>query len=344
MGSIIRLLSDDPREALAWDRRRFLKTAGVVTAAAATGMLGRASEASAEPESLVKTLYGTLNDQQRAAVCFDWNYQDPERGLLRTFTANNWMITKPQIADREFYTDDQRDLVKAIFEGLVNKDWHERYYQQMKDDCGGFGRQQSIAIFGKPGDEKCEFVLTGRHMTLRADGDAEPHVAFGGPIFYGHAASEFDEAPDHPGNVFWPQAVAANGVLAMLDGKQRDLAILPDSPIEQDAYFRGADGERPGLPVSEMSSDQKEHLQGVLKMLVSMYRTSDGDEAMKCLKAQGGLDSCALSFYRDSDVGDDGVYDNWRLEGPSFVWYFRGDPHVHVWVNVADDPSVELNA
>jgi len=28
----------------------------------------------------------------------------------------------------------------------------------------------------------------------------------------------------------------------------------------------------------------------------------------------------------------------------ALVWYFRGAPHVHVWVNVADDPSVKLNA
>jgi len=26
------------------------------------------------------------------------------------------------------------------------------------------------------------------------------------------------------------------------------------------------------------------------------------------------------------------------------VWHFRGAPHVHVWVNIADDPKVELNA
>ena len=43
------------------------------------------------------------------------------------------------------------------------------------------------------------------------------------------------------------------------------------------------------------------------------------------------------------DVGEDKVWDNWRLEGPAFVWYFRGDPHVHVWVNVADDPSVRFD-
>ena len=38
------------------------------------------------------------------------------------------------------------------------------------------------------------------------------------------------------------------------------------------------------------------------------------------------------------------MWDNWRLEGPAFVWYFRGAPHVHVWVNVADDPILPLNA
>ena len=78
--------------------------------------------------------------------------------------------------------------------------------------------------------------------------------------------------------------------------------------------------------------------------LVEPYRKEDQDEALACLKKQGGLDKCRLAFYKDGDLGDDGEWDNWRLEGPSFVWYFRGTPHVHVWVNVADDPSVPLNA
>ena len=58
----------------------------------------------------------------------------------------------------------------------------------------------------------------------------------------------------------------------------------------------------------------------------------------------GGLDSCHLTFYSDKDIGNDKVWDNWRLEGPSFVSHFRGNPHVHVWVNVADSPKVKLNA
>ena len=53
---------------------------------------------------------------------------------------------------------------------------------------------------------------------------------------------------------------------------------------------------------------------------------------------------CRLAFFKEGDLGDDGVWDIWRLEGPSFVWHFRGTPHVHVWVNVADDPSIPTNA
>jgi hypothetical protein len=62
------------------------------------------------------------------------------------------------------------------------------------------------------------------------------------------------------------------------------------------------------------------------------------------LKAQGGLEKCSLAFYKEGDLGGDKVWDCWRLEGPAFVWYFRGAPHVHVWVNIASDPSVKTNS
>ena len=95
--------------------------------------------------------------------------------------------------------------------------------------------------------------------------------------------------------------------------------------------------------MSELSADQKGAVQEVLQKLIEPYRQSDQDEVVACLKAQGGIDACSLAFYQDEDIGDDKVWDVWRLEGPSFVWHFRGSPHVHVWVNVANDPSVELN-
>jgi hypothetical protein len=100
----------------------------------------------------------------------------------------------------------------------------------------------------------------------------------------------------------------------------------------------------PGIPLADMTSDQKGQVEKKLASLLAPYRNADQEEVRACLKAQGGLEKCWLAFYSEGDLGDDGEWDNWRLEGPSFVWYFRGTPHVHVWVHVADSPKVELNA
>ena len=333
-------------------RRQFLRAAGVAVVAGAGLPLVGDSPAQAAPkptsaaETAVKALYEMLTEDQRKKVCFAWDHQDKKRGLLRTHISNNWQIT-PYTINSNFYTSKQRAVIHDVFKGLINPDWYDRLMRQLKDDNRGepWGTYQSIALFGKPGDAKFEFVITGRHQTLRADGNTEAHVAFGGPIFYGHAAQGFNEKADHPGNVFWPQALEANKLYRMLDGKQQMRALVKDRPEEEDVAFRGPKKEeRTGLPVTEMADDQKKELQKILAMLVEPFRTEDREEALECLKKQGGLDACTLTFYKDGDIGNDGVWDNWRLEGPSFVWYFRGEPHVHVWVNVADDPSVKLNS
>ena len=49
----------------------------------------------------------------------------------------------------------------------------------------------------------------------------------------------------------------------------------------------------------------------------------------------GGVDKLRLTFFKEGDIGSDGVWDRWMLEGPAFAWYFRGSPHVHTWLNVA---------
>jgi len=333
-----------PVESLALDRRRFVQAAGVATAAAlVTPRLSRADEAAApKPENLIQKLHASLTPTQKEEVAFPWDYTD-DRGLLRMHVANNWHITDKRIGS-DFFTKDQQDMVEAIFWQLYSPDWKDRIKKQLQDDAGGYGKEQSIALFGEPGSGKFEFVMTGRHLTIRCDGDCVEHTAFGGPIFYGHAAADFNEDPHHTGNVFWHQAIVANDLYKMLDGKQRKVALIEQAPKESNVHFRGSSAELPGLPISELSADQKAHAQKVLEALVDPYRQFDKDEVAKCLKAQGGLDACRISFYQSGDVGNDQVWDIWRLEGPSFVWHYRGAPHVHVFVNVADDPSVKITA
>ncbi|GMU23665.1 MAG: hypothetical protein AMXMBFR13_37430 [Phycisphaerae bacterium] len=334
-------------------RRTFLRG---VAATAVSGMpvrllQGAATTRPAGPtpgstaETGVKALYDLLSDEQRKLICFPWEHEKPGRGLLRTHVSNNWHVSSPKVRS-DFFSKRQQSIIYDVFQSLFQPEWAKKITRQLKDDTYGepWGADQSIALFGKPGEGKFEFVMTGRHLTIRADGNSESRVAFGGPIFHGHAADGFNEKPGHPGNIFWPQALAANRVYAMLDGRQRDAALV-DGPLPPEAAVAFREVARaPGIPVADLTADQKVELEKVLAALLEPYRDEDRAEAMECLKKQGGLDACRLAFYKDSDLGNDQEWDNWRLEGPALVWYFRGYPHVHIWINVADDPSVALNA
>jgi uncharacterized protein DUF3500 len=278
-------------------------------------------------ETLVATLYKSLSEKQRSAITFEFDHP------LRSKVDNNWMITPTKIV--ELFTPDQQAMIKEIFQGVHNPEYFDKVMYHMQEDGGGIGNY-SVAIFGQPGTGKFEFVLTGRHCTMRCDGDSVEGAAFGGPIFYGHASQSFNEKPDHPGNVYWYQGKRANEVFQALDGKQRQIALLGD-PREEKATTTvelKKKAEAAGLPVSEMTRDQKELVEKVLSDLLLPFRKKDSDEAMRYIKKNGGVDQLAMSFYKNLDIGNDGVWDVWQLESPNMVWYFRGAPHVHVWVNI----------
>ena len=277
-------------------RREFVRVVGssaaaVAAASALPGRLPGDEKPKPSSESLVKKLYQSLTPAQKEEICFPWDYTD-DRGLLRTRVSNNWSITdvtKLNIGG-SFFSQDQQELIREIFLGLYNPDWHERIFKQLRDDADGYGKQQTIALFGAPDTGKFEFVMTGRHLTIRCDGDSTEHVAFGGPIFYGHAASGFNEKPGHPGNVFWHQAQKANRLFQMLSGKQREAALVEVAPHESRVEFKGKEGAIAGVPIVDLSSDQKENAKEVLKTLLEPYRQADQTEAVKMLDAQGGLD------------------------------------------------------
>lgn len=308
------------------DRRNFLKTAAVATA----GLIGAAAapKSIASSETLVATLYKSLSPEQRKTVTFPFDHP------LRSKVEANWQITPAKI--EKSFTPDQQAMIEEIFRGLHNPEFVDRVFYHIKEDAGGLG-DYSIALFGEPGSGAFEFVLTGRHCTVRCDGDSVEGAAFGGPIFYGHASQSFNEKPDHPGNVYWFQAQRANQVFQALDGKQRELALVGD-PREEKSTATVALKKRgevmSGLPVSEMKRDQRELVDKVLADLLLPFRKKDQQEAMKYIKANGGVQSLSMSFYKNLDVGGDGVWDVWQLESPTMVWYFRGNPHIHTWVNI----------
>ena len=327
-------------DAGALNRREFFRSVGLTvggiavastlgTSLPAFAQTAKSSAAASRPETLVKTFYHTLTPRQKEVICMGW--EDP----LRSKVGANWAIVKQNIS--QLFTADQQEMLHGILRGLTSEEWYPKIIEQMKGDAGGF-ENYYVAMFGNPDESKFEWVITGRHCTLRADGHSNANAAFGGPIFYGHAVKDTEDA-GHPGNIYWRQGKRANDVFSALDGKERAIALIDKAPAENQIVLQGAAGHFPGIAVSELSADKKELVKSVMHDLLSPYRPSDAKEVLAEIDANGGLDKVHLSFYKQDALGKDGTWDIWRLEGPALVWHFRGAPHVHTWVNVTRDPK-----
>lgn len=309
------------------DRRTFIKTLGgaALAGAAAPVLLGgRIVSAAPTPNSTAETavarLYESLSDEQKKTIVFPFEHE------LRQRISANWHVTRPGLAEG-FYSKEQLAIIDEILRNITTEDGYARLQRQMEEDAGGIDGY-SIAIFGEPGSGKFQWEMTGRHLTLRADGDSVDKAAFGGPIVYGHGQSN----PER--NLFHYQTRQVNEVFAALDARQAQKALLTSAPRESAVALQGEGGQFPGIAVAELSGDQKQLVEKTLKVLLAPYRQEDVNEVMEVLKSGGGLDSLHLAFYQQGDLQNDKVWDIWRVEGPSFVWHFRGAPHVHAYINI----------
>ena len=316
------------------DRRRFLATSALGLATVASGPAMAQDKSTPTSETLAAQLHGSLDEAQRKALCFA--FTDP----LRDKVDNNWMITRRSI--RDVLRPDQQDLVRQIFRQLHRPEHADDMVRQMVEDSEGKGFEggTSIALFGEPGTGKFEFVLTGRHCTRRCDGDSVAGAAFGGPIFYGHQSGPKDEEPaNHPGNIFWYQAKRVNEVFAAMDGRQRNAALVDGhSRPERASETVRLSGQKKGLPgirLGELSRDQRDLVRKVMSDLLQPFRAVDAEESMRLVESQA-FEDLHLAYFKQQDLGGDGVWDVWQIEGPQMLWYFRGEPHVHCWVHIRD--------
>ncbi|MEZ6062213.1 MAG: DUF3500 domain-containing protein [Planctomycetaceae bacterium] len=313
-------------------RREFVQVLGAGAALATcggnlmAGMFAGPTPSSAA-ETVVKEFYDSLSEAQRGKICFGFDHD------LRKKINANWLITDLEIGS-DFYSDKQRAMIGEIVKGLTSEDGFKTVELQTLDDNGGLD-QYSVAVFGKPGDGDFEFELTGRHLTLRADGNSVEKAAFGGGIVYGHG-----EEGDPSKNLYFAQTRQANEVFQALDTDQRSAALLKKAPAEAAVQIQGDGGAFPGISVGDLKDDQKQLVEKTLAVLLAPYRQEDIDEVMQIVKDSGGVEKLHMAFYQQDDLQNDGTWDIWRVEGPAFVWHFRGAPHVHAYINIGQAKAV----
>lgn len=312
----------------------------------------------------IRAFHESLTAEQRRRMSFDWDHRGFTGLPLRLHVTNNWNVSPASISS---FSPEQQRLIDAVIASVLSPGWPERLKRQARDDTGQAWGNQKIAIFGQPDGGPCQMVVTGFHLTLRATCEAAPSAAFHGAICHGHQPSGFNERVGHPNNIFWFQAQCANQVYQALDppARQRALVtsgmpfymvdrqidrrhILPETrlpmPLEPDVRFRGSNGPFPGMPIREMNAEAKLLAAQTLDGMLQPYRSAYQTQVRRCLERQGGLDACSMAFYQERDLGSDGEWDNWRIEGPAFVWYYRGSPHVHSWIHVADTPDTPVTS
>ncbi len=126
-----------------------------------------------------------------------------------------------------------------------------------------------------------------------------------------------------------------------LDEKQRKAAtVAMGNPGEGPKSVQLKKDAKPhGIAYADLSGDQKELIEHVMKAILSPFRQQDGAEVVSIIKTMGGMEKVNLAFftedYEGAKTNEKQPWSFWRLEGPGFVWNFRVLPHVHTYVNIS---------
>ena len=310
-------------------RRDVIRTLGATVLLSALPSLRAAK---AEKDSLPMQFYKSLSEEQRGKICLPVNH------AKRQFVSNWWYIC-PEQRLNTFYTQDQQDLVRQIFESLHSPEHREKMnWQVQKDLMGNIKNTPSVGFFGTPEDKGFEFIYTGHHVTRRCNAHTDKGLGFGGaPIFYGNFAKAFKESKDHEGNPFWYQGLLFNEFASALDAKQREKMLVGREPRDEkpQTVIEKRKTDLPGLSCADLSKDQQAKLLETMRRMLVCFRADDVAATMKSIADRKLVDQLFVSCYGgEYDIGSDKVWDTWQIEGPEMVWYFRGVPHIHAYFHL----------
>jgi hypothetical protein len=327
------------------DRRNFIRVIGEsaaslvavggLAAAAPSVLAGDPAPRPQQPaarvrpaEEMIRELYASLSDDQRGQVVRPWNHgADRGRGTPTRMGMYNAPIGR-RIG--QVYTPAQRELNQRILRAIASD---ENGYRQLARG-GTFDGSRSFEgcgadIFGDPTTGQYAWVFSGHHLTVRCDGNSEPGAAFGGPMYYGHSPDGWSQR-----NIFNYQTREVMTVFEALSEAQRRVAVVTGSPGELAPSVRFRE-RHPGISAGELNRTQRQHVEQVMRTILSPYRREDADEVMEIIRRNGGLERLHLAFYRERDADAKTRWHFWRLEGPGFVWNYRVLPHVHTYVNIS---------
>jgi Protein of unknown function (DUF3500) len=321
------------------NRRTALKLGAQLGVAGGIGLLGGYEllppwpSRELEPlDTLARRLYATLDAEQRADACVPYDHP-----LRQYHNRGVWGGGRDILFG---FSRRQRSMLTDLMYAGLSEEGRTRVPEEFFTKWSGVHSMRAL-ICGDPAAPPYQIILTGNHINLRLGGTSREGAAFGGPQVYGDQRG--NERPGLPGNLYRDQFLIAQRILRNLDARQKNLAVLEEAPVQTGIELQGPHGVFPGVAVSSLESDNRTLARELVERIFATYLPDDVAYARACLKANGGIDGLFLSYYQHGEDGTIAEGQVFRLEGPGAVFYFRGYPHVHAFVNVAMNGDAPLS-
>jgi len=283
-------------------------------------------------DALARRLYTSLDFDQRADACVEYDHPMRQYHNRGVWGGGRSILMGFDRKQRQILTD-------LLYSGL-SSEGRERIPREYFTRWPGV-HSMRVLICGDPTSPPYQIILTGAHVNLRLGGKSREGAAFGGPQVYGDQNG--NNRAGLPGNLYRDQFLAAQRLLRSLDDGRKKQALIAEAPVQTQIELQGRNGSFPGIPVAELPSEGKSMARELVQRICSTYAPDDVAYARQCLDANGGSDGLFLSYYQHGEDGDIPEAQVFRLEGPAAVFYFRGHPHVHAFINVAMDGDAPLS-
>jgi hypothetical protein len=320
------------------NRRAALKLgAGLVAGGAASfagyRLLPPGRSRNLEPvDVLARKLYASLDPGQRADTCVDYDHP-----LRQYHNRGVWGGGRPVLLG---FNRRQRQILTDLLYSGLSSEGRERIPREYFTRWPGVHSMHAL-ICGDPTAPPYQIIFTGAHLNLRLGGKSREGAAFGGPQVYGDQNG--NNRAGLPGNLYRDQFLTAQRLLRSLDEGRKKHALVEEAPVQTQIELQGRRGSFPGLPVADLAPEGKAMARELVSRVFSTYSPDDVAYARECLDANGGTEALFLSYYRHGDDGDIPEAQVFRLEGPAAVFYFRGHPHLHAFLNIAMDGDAPLS-
>lgn len=282
-------------------------------------------------DALAQRLYLSLDARQRADACVSYDHP-----LRQYHNRGVWGGGRSAL----LFTRAQRRMLTDLMYSGLSTEGRQRIPKEYFTRLPGV-HSMRVLISGDPTAGPYQVILTGAHVNLRVGGKSREGAAFGGPQIYGDQRG--DGRAGLPGNLYREQFLLAQQLLHSLDEGRKKQALVEEAPVQTGIELQGRHGSFAGIPVAELTPESKGVARVLVDKILSTYPPADVAYARDCLAANGGNDGLYLSYYQHGEDGDIPEAQVFRLEGPGAVFYFRGHPHVHAFINVAMDGDAPLS-